>query len=151
MRNKSIKVLGLLTIILTAFLIIGAEASAQKAESSEQPAASEKKEQPPPGLADLVSKSNELIERLNRLQRQIGTVFDLSAAQKWYDEITEKLDKLTERVQTQKSTEKPTYQDLGELKATIRAQDGANNDQVDNITAAIRKVESWRIEWLKEY
>jgi len=151
MHIKSIKVLGLLTILLTVFLMIGAEASAQKAESSEQPAAIEKKEQPPPSLADLVSKSNELNERLNRLQRQIETVFDLPAAQKWYDEITEKLDKLTEQVQTQKSTEKPTYQDLAELKATIRAQDGANNDQIDNITAAIRKVESWRIEWLKEY
>ncbi len=88
MHNKSIKVLGLLTILLTVFLMIGAEASAQKAESSEQPAAIEKKEQPPPSLADLVSKSNELNERLNRLQRQIETVFDLPAAQKWYDEIT---------------------------------------------------------------
>ena len=130
--------------------MMDAEASAQNAESAEQPAAKEEKEESPPGLAELVHMSSELNERLNRLQRQSGTVFDLTAAQKWYDAITVKLDKLTERVQTQKSIEKPTYQDLTELKAVIRAEDNANQDQIDNITAAIRKVESWRIEWLKE-
>ena len=150
MRFKFLKVLGLLTILLTAFLMMDAEASAQNAESAEQPAAKEEKEEPPPGLAELVHMSSELNERLNRLQRQSGIVFDLTAAQKWYDAITVKLDKLTERVQTQKSIEKPTYQDLTELKAVIRAENNANMDQIDNITAAIRKVESWRIEWLKE-
>ncbi len=150
MRFKFLKVLGLLTILLTAFPMMGAEASAQNAESAEQPVAREEKEVPPPGLSELVHMSGELKERLNRLQRQSGTVFDLPAAQKWYDDITVKLDKLTERVQTQKSIEKPTYQDLTELKAVIRAENNANMDQIDNITAAIRKVESWRIEWSKE-
>ncbi len=151
MPFKSMKVLGLLTGLLTALLMVDADASAQKAESAEQPAAKEKKEEPPPGLAELVSMSSELNERLSHLQRQIGTVFDLTAAQRWYDAITVKLDKLTERVQTQKSIEKPTYQDLAELKAVIRQKNGANNDQINNIIKAINKVENWRIEWLKEY
>ena len=127
MPFKSMKVLGLLTVLLTALLMVDADASAQKTESAEQPAAKEKKEEPPPGLAELVSMASELNERLSRLQRQIGTVFDLTAARKWYDAITVKLDKLTERVQTQKSIEKPTYQDLAELKAVIRQKDGADS------------------------
>ena len=97
---------------------IDAEASNQKAESTEQPAAKEIKEAPPPGLAQLVSMSSELNERLSRLQSEIAAVFDMSAAQESYDAIIENLDKLTKRVQTQKSIEKPTYQDLAELKGT---------------------------------
>jgi len=145
------KVLGLLIILSTALLMVNADASAQNAKSSEQPATEDKKEEPPPGLAELVSKSSKLKERLSGLQRQSGKVFDLSAAQEWYDSNTVKLDKLIERVDAQKSIEKPTYQDLAELKGAIRQADSANNDQIDNITSAIRKVESWRIEWLKEY
>ena len=151
MPFRIFKFLGLLTILLTALQMMPAEASAQNAKSSEQPAVEDKKEGPPPGLAELVSKSSKLNERLNLLQRQIGNVFDLTAAQEWYDSITLKLEKLTERVQIQKSVEKPTYQDLAELKAAIRARGSANVDQIDDISAAIRKVEHWRIEWLKEY
>ena len=151
MPNRILKTTGLLTVLLTALLLTTTGTFAQDAKSSDKPAAEEKKEQPPPGLAELVSRSSELNERLNRLESQIGTVFDLTAAKEWYDNITEKLDKLTQRVEEQKSVEKPTYQDLAELKAAIRARDNANNDQIENITEAIRRVESWRIEWLKEY
>ena len=151
MSFRILKIIGLLTILLTVLPVITTEALAQNAKSSEQPAAAEKKVQPPPGLAELVSRSSKLNERLSQLQRQIVNVFDLPAAKKWYDSITVKLDKLTERVQTQKAVEKPTYQVLAELKGAIRAQDSANNDQIDNITEAIHRVESWRAEWLKEY
>ena len=151
MLFRSMKVLGASFILLTALLMVNADASAQKNQASEQPSVEEKKEEPPPGLAELVSKSGKLNERLNGLQRQIGNVFDLDAAREWYDSITEKLDKLTERVQAQKSIEKPNYQDLAELTAVIRQADLSNNGQIKNIMAAIRKVEGWRIEWLKEY
>ncbi len=151
MRFRSMKVLGLLIALSMAMLMIMAEASAQKNQASEQPATEEKKEERSPGLAELVSMSSELNERLSRLQAQIGNVLDTGAAQKWYDATTVKLDTLTERVQVQKSIEKPTYQDLAELKGTIRQEDSANNDQIDKITSAIHKVESWRLEWLKEY
>jgi len=150
MRIKSIKVLGLLTILLAAFLMIDAEASAQNAESAEQPDAKEIKEEPLPGLAKLVSMSSELNERLNRLQSQIGTLIDLSAAQESYESIIKDIDKLTESVQSQKTTEKPTYQDLAELKTGILEENDINKDQIENISAVIRKVESWRIDWLKE-
>ena len=142
MPNRILKTTGLLTVLLTALLLTTTGTFAQDAKSSDKPAAEEKKEQPPPGLAELVSRSSELNERLNRLESQIGTVFDLTAAKEWYDNITEKLDKLTQRVEEQKSVEKPTYQDLAELKAAIRARDNANNDQIENITEAIRRVES---------
>ena len=148
---KSMKVLGLLTILLTSLLMNDADASAPKAESTKQPATEVKTEEPPPGLAELVSMASELNDRLSRLQAQIGNAFDTGAAQKWYDSTTVKLDTLTERVQAQKSIEKPAYQDLAELKGAIRQEDSANNDQIDKITSAIRKVENWRIEWLKEY
>ena len=151
MLLKSIKVLGVLFILLTSLLPINTAAGAQKDPSAGQPAIEATKEEPPPGLAELVSKSGKLNERLNGLQRQVGNVFDLAAAREWYDSITEKLDKLTERVQAQKSIEKPNYQDLSELTAVIRQADLSNNGQIKNITAAIRKVEGWRIEWLKEY
>jgi small-conductance mechanosensitive channel len=145
------KVLGLLIALSMALLMIHADAGAQNTESAEQPAAEVKKEEPPPGLAELVSRSSKLNERLSRLQRQTESVFDLSAAQEWYDSTTVKLDKLTERVDGQKSIEKPTYQDLAELKGAIRQADSTNNDQIGDFTRAIRKVESWRIEWLEEY
>ena len=151
MLFKSIKVLGLLIALSTALVMIPGDAGAQNSESSEPSAAKEKKKEPPPGLAELVSKSGELNERLSRLQIQIGSIFDLSSAQESHNAITESLEKLTEDVQTQKSNEKPTYQDLAELKAGIREEDNANNDQIETITAAVKKVESWRIEWLKEY
>ena len=151
MLFRPMKVLGLLIALSMALLMINADASAQDAESSEQPTAEVKKEEPPPGLAELVSKSSKLNERLSRLQRQTGKVFDLSAAQEWHDSATVKLDKLSERVDDQKSLEKPTYQDLAELKGAIRQAGSANNDQIGNFTSAIRKVESWRFEWLEEY
>ncbi|MGB5750434.1 MAG: mechanosensitive ion channel domain-containing protein, partial [Desulfobacterales bacterium] len=151
MPFRSMKWLELLIILLMALVMADAVAIAQNSESAEQQAPKEKKEEPPPGLAEIVSMSNELNERLNRLQRQIGTVFDLTAAQKWYDSVTVNLEKLTERVQTQKSIEKPTYQDLAELKSVIREENSTNNDQIKNITAAIHRVENWRFEWLKEF
>ena len=151
MPLRIMKVLGLLYVLAVVPLMIPIDARAANTDSAEQPAIQGKKEEPPPGLAELVSRSSKLHERLSQLQTKIITVFDLPSARKWYDEITVKLDKLTERVQNQKTIEKPTYQDLVELKGTIREQDGANNDQIDKITAAIRKVEDWRIEWLKEY
>jgi len=150
MTLRIMKVLGLLFILLATPLMIDIEARAQKAEPAEQPSAMEKTEEPPPGLAELVSMSGELNERFSRLQKQMGKVFDLTAAQKWYDAITVRLDKLTERVQAQKSLEKPTYQDLAELKAVIREENRSTKDQIENITAAIHSVENWRFEWLKE-
>jgi small-conductance mechanosensitive channel len=151
MPNRILKTIGLLTVVLTAPPLFTTGAFAQDAKSSDKPAVEEKKEQPPPGLAELVSRSSKLHERLNRLQEDVGTVFDLAAAREWYDGITLKLDTLSERIQAQKAIEKPTYQDLAELKAAIRARDKANNDRIGNTTEAIRKVERWRIEWLKEY
>ena len=151
MPFRKIRVTGLLTIMFAALPMVITTVFAQNAKSSNQPAAVEKKEQPPPGLAELVSRSSKLNERLNRLQEEIGAVFDLEAAKKWYDEIVLRLDKLGERIQVQKAIEKPTYQDLAELKAAIRERDDANKDQIDRITEAIRKVEQWRAEWLNEY
>jgi small-conductance mechanosensitive channel len=151
MLFRSLKVLGVLFILLTVLLLVNTGAGAQKNPPAEQPAIEATKEEPPPGLAELVSKSGKLNERLSGLQKQIGNVFDLDAARKWYDSITEKLDKLTQRVQAQKSIQKPNYHDLAELTAVIRQADLSNNGQIKNITAAIRKVEGWRIEWLKEY
>ena len=151
MLLKSMKVLGALFILLTILLPMNTGAGAQKAPSAEQPAIEATKDGPPPGLAELVSKSGELNERLSDLERKLGNVFDLDAAREWYDSISEKLDKLTERVQAQKSIEKPNYHDLAELTAVIRQADISNTGQIKNITAAIHKVEGWRIEWLKEY
>jgi len=151
MLFRSIKVLGALFILVTGLLTVNTGAGAQKAPSAEQPAIEATKDEPPPGLAELVSKSGELNERLSGLERKIENVFDLDAARERYDSITQKLDKLTERVQAQKSVEKPNYPDLAELTAIIRQADISNNGQIKNITAAIRKVEGWRIEWLKEY
>jgi small-conductance mechanosensitive channel len=142
---------GLLTILLTALLMIGAKAGAQNAESSGQPASKEKKEQPPPGLAELVHMASKLDERFNSLERKIEIVFDLNAAKKQYDSNIEKLEKLTERVQAQIAVENPSYQDLAELKAAIREKDKTNKDQINKIRNAISKVENWRAEWLDEY
>ncbi len=151
MRFRSIKLLGFLIALSTALVLMHTGARAQNSESTESAAAIEKKEQLPPGLAELVSKSSELNERLSRLQIQIGSVFNLSSAQESNNAVIENLDKLTENVQTQKTLEKQTYQDLAELKAGIRELDNANSDQIEKITAAVKKVEGWRIEWLKEY
>jgi len=151
MPFKSLKLWGLLTILLTVLLIISAEAVAQNAESSKQPAPKEKEEKPPPGLAELVHMASRLDERFNSLERKIETVFDLNAAKKSYDTNTEKFEKLTERVQAQKAKENPSYQDLAELKAAIRERDKTNKDQIDKIRDAISNVENWRAEWLDEY
>lgn len=150
MALRMMKFLRLLTMVLTIPLMINTAAGAQDADSSQQPTARDKAEQPPPGLAKLVSMSSELNERLSRLQMQMATVFNLSAARQSYDSITENLDKLAERVQAQKDIEKPTYQDLAELKAAIREENNTNDDQIGNMIAAIQQVEDWRIEWLKE-
>ena len=151
MTFKSLKLWGLLAILLTVLLMIGAVADAQNAESSKQPASKENKEQPPPGLAELVHMSSELDERFNSLEKEIETVLDLSAAQKRYDFNIEKLEELTARVQAQKATKNPSYQDLAELKAAIRERDKTNKDEIDQIRAAIDKVENWRAEWLDKY
>jgi len=84
--------------LLTVLLMVGAEAGAQNAESSKQSASSENKEQPPPGLAELVHMASELDQRFNSLERKIETVFDLNAAKKRYNANKEKFEKLTERV-----------------------------------------------------
>jgi hypothetical protein len=128
MPFKSLKLWGLLTILLTVLLMISAEAGAQNAESSKQPASLEKEEQPPPGLAELVHMASEMDERFHSLERKIETVFDLKAAQKRYESNTKKLEKLTERVQAQKAIENPSYQDLVELKAAIRERDSTNKN-----------------------
>ena len=91
MPFKSLKLWGLLTILLTVLLMIDAKAGAQNAESSEQPASKENEEQPPPGLAELVHMASELDQRFNSLERKIETVFDLNAAKKRYDSNTENL------------------------------------------------------------
>ena len=151
MPFKLLKLLGLLTILLTVLLMINVEAGAQNAESSKQPASLEKDEQPPPGLAELVHMASKLEERFNSLEQKIKTVFDLKAAKKRYDSNTEKFEKLTERVQAQKAVENPSYQDLAELKAAIRERDKTNKEQTTKIRNAISKVENWRAEWLDEY
>jgi len=139
---KSLKLRGLLTILLTVLLMISAEAGAQNAESSKQPASSEKEEQPPPGLAELVHMASKLDERYNSLERKIETIFDLKAAKKRYDSNTEKFEKLTERVQAKIAEENPSYQDLAELKSAIRERDKTNKDQINKIRNAISKVEN---------
>ena len=112
MPFKLLKLLGLLTILLTVLLMISVEAGAQNAESSKQPASKENKEKPPPGLAELVHMASKLDERYNSLERKIETIFDLKAAKKRYDANTEKFEKLTERVQAKIAEENPSYQDL---------------------------------------
>jgi len=151
MPFKSLKLWGLLSILLTVLLMVGAEAVAQNAESSKQPASKEKEEKPPPGLAELVHMASKLDERFNSLERKIETVFDLNAAKKRYDANIEKFEKLTKRVQTQIAEENPSYQDLAELKAAIREKDKTNKNQINQIRNAIIKVENWRAEWLDEY
>ena len=151
MPFKSLNLWGLLTILLTVLLMISAQAGAQNAKSSEQPASKEKEEQPPPGLAELVHMASKLDERFNSLEREIEAVFDLKAAKKRYDANTEKFVKLTERVQAKIVEENPSYQDLAELKTAIRERDKTNKDQINKIRNAISKVENWRAEWLDEY
>ena len=151
MPFKSSNLRELLIILLTALLMVSPAAGAQDADKSKQPAPPEEKEQPPPGLAELVQMSSRLDERFNELERKMATVFDLSVAQKHYESGIEKLAKLTERVQKQLAVEIPSYQDLAELKAAIRATNNTNNDQVDAIRDAISTVEIWRAEWLDDY
>ena len=138
-------------ILLTAVLVTSAAAGAQDADTSKQPAPPEEKKQPPPGLAELVQLGSELDERFSQLERNIATVFDLNAAQKRYESNLEELDKLTERVQAQLAVENPSYQDLAQLKAAIRARDNTNNDEINAVRDAIRTVEIWRAEWLDAY
>jgi hypothetical protein len=59
MPFKLLKLWGLLTVLLTVMLMNNAEAVAQNAESSKQPASEGKKEQPPPGLAELVHMASK--------------------------------------------------------------------------------------------
>jgi hypothetical protein len=141
----------LLIFLLTALLTVTTLASAQNADKSEQAAPLEEIEQPPPGLAELVQMGSGLDERFNGLERELATVFELNAAQKRYESSIEELDKLTERVQAQLAVENPSYQDIAELKAAIRARDNTNNDEIDTIRDAIKTVEIRRAEWMDAY
>lgn len=151
MLFKSSNLRELLIVLLTALLMVSTAAGAQDADKSKQPAPPEEKEQPPPGLAELVQMSSKLDERFSQLEKEMATVFDLNAAQKRYESNLEELDKLTERVQAQLAVENPSYQDLAELKAAIRASDNTNTDEIDAVRDAIRTVEIWRAEWLDAY
>lgn len=148
MQFKSLKIIYFLGLLLAILLMSGGTVIAQQKEAAED-AAKAKEEEAPPKLAELVHMASEFDERFNDLQREIGLVYDLTAAEKSYASITEKLEELTERVEKLKSTKNPTYQDLAELKAAIRENDGASENQIETLTTAINKVESWRTEWLE--
>ena len=56
MPYRILKTIGLLTILLTALPLFTTWSFAQDAKSSDKTALEAKKEQPPPGLAELVSR-----------------------------------------------------------------------------------------------
>ena len=141
-----------LTVLVWASVMTAVPpASAQSDSSSGSSAATQKKEVPLPGLAELVHLATKLEERFTDLQRRLGKVHDHDKTVERFASISEDLEKLKEKSLKLQSSDKPNYQNLAELKSAFQVEAGDCIDIIESITQAIRKVEGWRAEWLGEF
>ena len=150
MRFKVNKIICLAVMAWAVTIMTDPQVFAQQTDKTGSSEATEKKEDPLPGLAELVHNATKLDERFTDLQRRIGKVYDLEKTENRFDSITEDLDKLKEKTLKLQSSDKPNYQDLAELKAAFQAESGDCIDIIESITATVNKVEGWRAEWLGE-
>ena len=134
-----------------AVLMTGPQGFAQSTDNAGSSAATETKDEPLPGLAELVHLATKLDERFADLQRRIGKAYDFEEADKRFASISDDLDKLKEKTLKMQSSDKPKYQDLAELKSAFQVEAGDCIDIIESITQTINKVEGWRAEWLGEF
>jgi small-conductance mechanosensitive channel len=151
MQSKS-PVLIFLAIILTcAFLIYPGIANSQN-QANGDPAATPKDAEKPklPDLSEVVIQAAELGNRLSDLRGSLKKVFNFEKADKSFTALNESIAKLGEELLELQNSEKNTYEQLTAIKTSIRRQDTGLTDQIDLISAAIRKVGSWNREWKAE-
>ena len=151
LKFQAFKMLCAVMILSTAVLMLNPQGLAQQTDTAKTSAATEKEQEPLPGLAELVHQASKLEENFTDLQRRIPKVYDLAETEKWFVSFTEKLGSLKEKTQKLKSSDKSKYQDLAELKSAFQQKADDCGDTIESITKSINKVESWRAEWLGEF
>jgi small-conductance mechanosensitive channel len=132
------------------FLILSSGLTAQEPRASQPYPTQEEKVPLVPSLAELSPLATELAERSAVLEKDIATVFDLSAAEKSLAKIVKSHKKLSGQLKELKSTGGYGYYHLAELKAVIGIKSNSFERTVNFLTDAINQIEIWEIEWLEE-
>lgn len=150
MRSQTVKVVLFLMMLMATFAMSQGAVAVQKPETQQTPDESKGRSVSPPGLADLIPLSTELSKRSSALEKNIATVFNLSAADEKFNRTSEKLKALSDRLQTLKKTGRYGFDQLAELKAAILIEGDSLRRIVEPLTEAVRQVEAWGKEWSEE-
>jgi small-conductance mechanosensitive channel len=150
MQVRLKKVVWLFLLLMVAFMLSSAIVCAQKPKGQADSAAEEAKPVPPIGLADLMSLSAELANRLSVLERNLKTVSDVSAIENEFSLLEKNLKAHSDSIQNLKKSKRYSYDQLAEIKAIIVADVNSLQDVRQPLTDRIKQVELWNSEWLEK-
>ncbi len=138
-------------VILMAVLLISSRVPAREQPHGSQTSGAESKApSPAPDLADVIPSAATLTGHLTALENKIKGGLDISAFEKKYDGIEVNLKGPEDQLQRLKDSKEYKYNKLLELGQTIKEENESFEKISKPLTDAIRRLETWRKEWLTE-
>ena len=134
--------------MIAAFLAIGT-VEAHETDAAKSESAPKEKVEPIPGLAELIKEASKLKSRLRALENGLPKAYDLSDFEDKLAALQNDTAGLEADLEKVRSSESYSYDNLVELKKSIRLKMVSVDRMLDPITDAIRKIEAWQREWIQ--
>jgi small-conductance mechanosensitive channel len=135
--------------MIAPVLAIGPVA-AQQAGTENSEGEQKEKEEPVPGLAELIRHASQLRNRYTKLENNIAKLYDFSGFEEKLVELQNDISGLESDLEKLKNSESYSYDQLVELKKAIHIKRGSVDKMIEPIADAIQQIESRRDEWVKE-
>ena len=129
--------------IIAAFLAIGT-VEAHETDAAKSESAPKEKVEPIPGLAELIKEASKLKGRLRALENGLPKAYDLSDFEDKLAALQNDTAGLEADLEKVRNSESYSYDNLVELKKSIRLKMVSVDRMLDPITDAIRKIEAWQ-------
>lgn len=142
--EKGLHILLLLIILLPAKSLLYAQTAEEQSPSVKQ------EKTAAPGLGDIIPLASELNSRFRILESKFTGLLDISAAESQYAAIESGLEQLSNQLEQLKESEDYKYNRLVALRGTIKQKNELLKETGIPIIQAIRQIESWKTEWLRE-
>jgi hypothetical protein len=139
----------LLSVFVLIIIVPAGPFAAQQTDATKSEDEQKEKQEPVPGLADLIRQASQLRSRFTKLEKNIVKLYNFSGFEEKLVKLQKGISGLSSDVDKLKNSESYSYDQLVELKKAIHIRRGSVDNMIEPIASAIQQIESWRDEWAK--
>jgi small-conductance mechanosensitive channel len=151
MKQKTVKTLIFLTLVISSLPVLHDAAYGQKPESASTTFEQTTDAAVPLGMADMLRFSTRMAERESVLKNELTALLDLPAVKERFSSFRSGVQGLTQEFEILKSTAAvQSFERATEFKARVAAKAKLIEERIELLSQEIDTLELWRKEWTDE-